>query len=179
MIMMEFLMSYLFLGFFFIASILLVYLNVRRVILEYMTTLPSHPEYGLRSASRYELTDAETELVNVKTFAQLCSAYLSAEAYRSLLTHELRTDVDSEALNTLVSLGIYQEDAQFICNYFLAQNLEYPGDLIVLSSQTPLYIYSHDYAPSSDRIGRQIYALWKQEHHWMIPEKKAIYYYYK
>jgi len=138
------------------------------------------PDPGYRlltGASRSKLTDAETELVNVTAFVQLCSARLSEEAYRSLLAHELRTDVDREALNTLVSLGICQEHAQFICNYFLAQNLKYPGDLIVLSSQTPLYIYSHDYTPSPDRIGRQIYALWKQEHHWMIPEKKAIYYY--
>jgi hypothetical protein len=133
----------------------------------------------LTGASRSELTDAETELVNVIAFSQLCSARLSEEAYRSLQAHELRTDVDREALNTLVSLGICQERAQFICNYFLAQNLEYPGDLIVLSSQTPLYIYSHDYVPSSNRIRLQIYELWKQKYHEIIREKKVIYYFDK
>lgn len=174
--MTELNIEYLLIGFFFIACLRYVYVNIRHV---YMNFSP-HPGYQLlTSASRSELTDAETELVNVITFAQLCSACLTEEAYLSLRTHELRTDVDREAFNTLVSLGICQERAQFICNYFLAQNLEYPGDLIVLSSQTPLYIYSHDYVPSPNRIRLQIYELWQHEYHEIIREKKVVYYFDK
>jgi hypothetical protein len=168
--------EYLLIGFFFIAFLKYVYLNIRHTYMNFS----SDPGYRLlTSASRSELTDVETELVNVIAFTELCSACLTEDAYRSLQAHELRTDVDREALNTLVSLGICQEQAQFICNYFLAQNLEYPGDLIVLSSQTPLYTYSHDYIPSPNRIRLQIYELWGREYHEIIREKKVIYYFDK
>jgi hypothetical protein len=127
--------------------------------------------------SDFELTDADAEIVNLITFIEIASACMSKKAYYTLLNHELITDVDREAFNTLVRLGICEEHAQFVCNYFLAQNMKYPGDLIVLSSQTPLYIYNPDYLPPQNTIGLQIYELWKVENHEIIGDKKKIYYF--
>lgn len=118
----------------------------------------------------YRLTDADIELMNVMTFARFSLDVLSEEAYHSLLLHELRTAVDREALDTLVSLGVPELHAQFVCNYFLAQNLEYPGELIVLSSQTPLY--SHGFLLPQDTTGFEIYEFWEKSYHDIIEEKQ-------
>jgi hypothetical protein len=175
MIMME--LNILHILYFCIGFILIVGLT-HYVYLKYIGFSPLGHKLTLASRAEIGVTNAaDAELMNVIAFVKLCSACLSEDAYRTLLAHKLITDIDYEALNTLVSLGICQEHAQFICNYFLAQNLEYPGDLIVLSSQTSFYFYSHDYSPPLNKSGLQIYALWKQEYHEIIGDKKTIYFF--
>ena len=133
------------------------------------------PRLTFKSRSELRLTEADAEIMNVIAFVKLCSYCMPEKAYRSFLAHKLRTDVDRDALNTLVSLGVCQEHAQFICNYFLAQNLRYPGDLIVLSSRTPFYIYSRSYSRSLKATGSLIYELWKVQR--IIEDKAKVYFY--
>jgi hypothetical protein len=175
---MEGLITYFFFILFILACVYFVCLNLRDMYLNLRLKverfLNPQSEYKARlMLTDHLLTDAEVEIMNVTTFAQICLDLMSEKAYQSLFVQKLKTDVDREALNTLISLGVSQLHARFVCNYFLAQNLKYPGELIVLSSQTPLY--KHDFLLPQDRIGLEIYEFWEKNYHEMIADKEMVY----
>jgi len=112
--------------------------------------------------------------MNVITFAEYCLQKLSSASYLSVFLHPLNTDVDRQAFETLVSLGVPPFHAHFVCNYFLACNLEYPGELIILSSQTP------DFTPiillPQDPRGLEIVEFWERAPHEIIREPTPCYF---
>lgn len=148
-----------------------------QLTLEDLSTDVSQLTVDDRLALQHRLTDAEAEVANVTAFAQVCSHVLSDEAYSRLLNQKLTTATDREAFNTLVSLGVSQNHAQFVCNYFLAQNVKYPGELIVLSSQS--YVYSHNFLSLKDEIELEIYELWNKNYDKIIASKHTIHYWIK
>lgn len=61
--------------------------------------------------------------------------------------------------------------AHFVCHYFLAQNLQYPGELIVLSSQS--HLYSHGFLLPQDTSRHELYEFWNKSLHDIIGKKEV------
>ena len=135
--------------------------------------------YMLGSAaynSNLDLTEEEEiELNNLYAFARYSLHTLSEEEFLGITLNVIENDKDREAFTFLRDqLGMQKGFSLFICNYFLAQNLQYPGNLIDLTCETPEYERSY-FLPQGS-TGVAIREFWDQKHHDVITKKERYYF---
>jgi hypothetical protein len=109
-----------------------------------------------------------TELKNLLVFSQFALGELPEDTFMTIATLPFEHSLDQTSYDTLVSRGMPQHHARFICNYFLVTNIEYPGNLCYLTTNAGEPNYST--LPQDFRGASEFFDFVAANHHKVIGE---------
>jgi hypothetical protein len=82
------------------------------------------------------MTEEHIEINNIIIFGQFAMMQLPDPTLSIVVQMPPPSRLDNIAIDTLISRGVPNFHARFVCNYLLMNNLPYPGKLCFLTSNT-------------------------------------------